>query len=275
MRLGAGEWAVGDQLPTIAQLQDRYHVRALNTIRAAQKVLADEGLIESVAGVGVFVRAIPVIDAAAEELVTHLHLIRDSADRALAAARRPARVVLNRPEHPVEEVWCHQQSWYCRECKEDLGGATRGWVATADFYDQRIEIGHDEDHEVVIYLGLSLLDDQAAAILRERWWEHRAYQQKACSLLLDGDVDAAARPDRRSKPTGYSSSTQTSTAWPSPCTPPINLDTGAERDGSPGAAGDRTVTSTPRRAARRHAGRRLGWRGTPPTTRSWKRANAS
>ena len=46
---------MGAQLPPIAELQDHYGVRGLNTIRAAQQLLVEDGLLETRQGVGVFV----------------------------------------------------------------------------------------------------------------------------------------------------------------------------------------------------------------------------
>lgn len=53
------EWQIGDRLPAIADLQKQYDVPGLNTVRAAQQKLVDEGLLRSEQGRGVFVVAIP------------------------------------------------------------------------------------------------------------------------------------------------------------------------------------------------------------------------
>ncbi|GAB3866302.1 hypothetical protein GCM10029963_79420 [Micromonospora andamanensis] len=58
-RLAAGEWPVGTTLPGISDLQEEYDVSGLNTIRQAQRVLADEGLLNPVQGRGTFVTALP------------------------------------------------------------------------------------------------------------------------------------------------------------------------------------------------------------------------
>lgn len=54
-RIAAGEFAPGDQLPPIAELQAHYRVPGLNTIRQAQQLLVDAGMLETRQGVGVFV----------------------------------------------------------------------------------------------------------------------------------------------------------------------------------------------------------------------------
>lgn len=155
----------------------------------------DEGLLEPVSGVGVFVRAVPLIDATTEDLLAELRTVVTSAERALTAVTslRPPRVVIKQPENPVTEVWCHQQHYYCLTCELDVYAASRGWVAVEDFYDQRVEIPHHDDHQLLIYMGLSPDDDQAAALLREHWWEHRAYLQRATDALVAEDAPTATR----------------------------------------------------------------------------------
>ena len=57
-RIRAGEFPVGTMLPGISDLQAEYDA-ALNTIRAAQGVLRDEGLLRITQGVGAEVIALP------------------------------------------------------------------------------------------------------------------------------------------------------------------------------------------------------------------------
>src|SRR5687767_13100859 len=54
-RIIAGEYSPGQQLPSIAALQKHYNVPGLNTIRQAQQLLVDDGLVETRQGVGAFV----------------------------------------------------------------------------------------------------------------------------------------------------------------------------------------------------------------------------
>lgn len=58
-RLADGEWPVGSTLPGISDLQQEYDVAGLNTIRQAQRLLVDEGLLDPVQGRGTFVTALP------------------------------------------------------------------------------------------------------------------------------------------------------------------------------------------------------------------------
>ena len=54
-RIAGGEFSPGDQLPSIAALQEHYEVPGLNTIRQAQQLLVEDGLLETRQGVGAFV----------------------------------------------------------------------------------------------------------------------------------------------------------------------------------------------------------------------------
>ena len=46
-KIQAGIYPVGTKLPSISDLQEQYDVPALNTIRGAQQVLVDEGMLEN------------------------------------------------------------------------------------------------------------------------------------------------------------------------------------------------------------------------------------
>jgi DNA-binding GntR family transcriptional regulator len=54
-RIQRGEFPVGSKLPGISALMEEYDVPGLNTIRGAQQLLVEEGMLESRQGVGVFV----------------------------------------------------------------------------------------------------------------------------------------------------------------------------------------------------------------------------
>lgn len=54
-RIQSGEFPVDSRLPGIIALQERYDVRGLNTIRAAQQALVQEGILRTERGVGAFV----------------------------------------------------------------------------------------------------------------------------------------------------------------------------------------------------------------------------
>lgn len=54
-RIEAGEFAVGDRLPSISALQDEYDVPSLGTIRAAQQMLVEDGMLRTEQGRGAFV----------------------------------------------------------------------------------------------------------------------------------------------------------------------------------------------------------------------------
>jgi GntR family transcriptional regulator len=58
-KIAAGNWAVGEMIPTIAQLSREYGTAKI-TIRQAVKLLSDEGLLQSQRGKGTFVSAAPL-----------------------------------------------------------------------------------------------------------------------------------------------------------------------------------------------------------------------
>lgn len=83
-RITGGEFPVGGQLPSISDLMEHYRVPGLNTIRQAQQLLVDDGMIETRQGVGAFVlrtqpRPRPV------DLLAELRAARASLNRAIAA----------------------------------------------------------------------------------------------------------------------------------------------------------------------------------------------
>ncbi|MFZ0667091.1 MAG: winged helix-turn-helix domain-containing protein [Acidimicrobiales bacterium] len=58
--LASGKYDVGNQLPPLEVLMEQYGA-ALNTVRTAQLMLADEGLVRSEQGRGVYVTALPEV----------------------------------------------------------------------------------------------------------------------------------------------------------------------------------------------------------------------
>jgi DNA-binding GntR family transcriptional regulator len=84
-RLAAGEWAVGDKFPAIIELQAEYDIRSLNTVRRAQAILVDEGLLRPEQGRGTYVVGLPQ-PPGPDPTATAVAAI-DTAMRALAQAR--------------------------------------------------------------------------------------------------------------------------------------------------------------------------------------------
>jgi DNA-binding GntR family transcriptional regulator len=81
-----GTYPAGAQLPSIASLQKQYGVRGLNTIRQAQQLLVDEGLIRTQQGVGAFVVSSAVPEP--EDLMSSLVRIRGELDALIDKLRR-------------------------------------------------------------------------------------------------------------------------------------------------------------------------------------------
>ena len=86
-RVVAGEFPVGERLPSIADLQEHYAVPGLNTIRQAQQLLVDDGLVETRQGVGAFVISHEPTGREID-VVAELRAARAAIDRAQAALVR-------------------------------------------------------------------------------------------------------------------------------------------------------------------------------------------
>lgn len=70
-RIRAGLYPVGTTLPSIQQLMDEFAVPGLNTVRGAQAVLVEEGLLRSEQGVGVWVVGRPSTERIDREAIVH------------------------------------------------------------------------------------------------------------------------------------------------------------------------------------------------------------
>jgi DNA-binding GntR family transcriptional regulator len=86
-RITGGEFAPGDQLPSIQSLMEYYGVPGLNTIRQAQQLLVDDGLVETRQGVGSFVlRSEPVPRPV--NVLAELRVARSALNRAIIALEK-------------------------------------------------------------------------------------------------------------------------------------------------------------------------------------------
>lgn len=57
-RIAAGDIPVGRRIPSLVEMEQEYEV-ARDTLRKAVQVLREEGLVETVQGMGVYVIAVP------------------------------------------------------------------------------------------------------------------------------------------------------------------------------------------------------------------------
>jgi len=83
-RIAAREFAPGDQLPAITALMEHYKVPGLNTIRQAQQLLVDAGLVETRQGVGSFVLRAEQVPRPVDVLA-ELRTARSALSRAITA----------------------------------------------------------------------------------------------------------------------------------------------------------------------------------------------
>ncbi|WP_091628386.1 GntR family transcriptional regulator [Amycolatopsis saalfeldensis] len=90
-RIQNGEYPVESQLPGISALQDEFAVRGLDTIRRAQQILVEEGILETRQGVGAFV--IGTTSLRQVDVVATLTKARDSLVTAIAAMTAPRRSI--------------------------------------------------------------------------------------------------------------------------------------------------------------------------------------
>lgn len=101
-RITSGEWPIGTRLPSISELQDEYGIRSLNTVRDAQQLLVEEGLLETRQGIGAFVVATEPLTSL--DVPGELAGIRDRLTTILAAmgsqGRRHLSIDLDDPDEP-------------------------------------------------------------------------------------------------------------------------------------------------------------------------------
>lgn len=90
-RIQSGEFPVGSKLPGISALQEEYEVPGLNTIRAAQQLLVEEGMLETHQGVGVFVTSSTSLTQV--DVVDTLNRASTALSTAIAALQAPRRTV--------------------------------------------------------------------------------------------------------------------------------------------------------------------------------------
>ncbi len=86
-RIARGEFAPGDQLPSIPALMKHYEVPGLNTIRQAQQLLVDDGLVETRQGVGSFVLRVEPVPRPVDVLA-ELRAARSALNRAIGALEK-------------------------------------------------------------------------------------------------------------------------------------------------------------------------------------------
>lgn len=149
-RITSGEWEVGSKLPSISELQDEYGIHSLNTVRAAQQHLAEEGLIETRHGVGAFVVGTEPLTAV--NVPGELAQIRDRLATVLAAmdsqSKHRLTIELDDPAEPhlyfvltdALEEWASRM----RDRVEDEPDHPNSpgyieWAETADRLRQRVE----------------------------------------------------------------------------------------------------------------------------------------
>ena len=83
-RIDGGLYPVGSKLPSIAALMKEFDVKGLNTVRDAQQMLANEGLLRSEQGVGVWVMAKTAEPRTTLQILDDLRQAQSALGRAIA-----------------------------------------------------------------------------------------------------------------------------------------------------------------------------------------------
>ena len=83
-RIDKGVYQVGSRLPSIAALMQEFDVKGLNTIRDAQQMLVDEGLLRPEQGVGVWVIAKTPEPTTTLQILDDLRRAQSALGRAIA-----------------------------------------------------------------------------------------------------------------------------------------------------------------------------------------------
>lgn len=145
-RIQSGEFGIGDKLPSISEIQKAYAVRSLNTVRAAQQRLVEEGLIETRQGAGAFVIGTESLKSV--DIEGELTRLRDRMTTVLAALESQRRhsitIVLNDPNEDdlyfvltdALREWASQQR---HEAEHDQPEVRIAWAETAERLLARIE----------------------------------------------------------------------------------------------------------------------------------------
>lgn len=94
-RIVTGEWGLGSKIPSISELQEQHRVHSLNTVRAAQQLLVEEGMLETRQGIGAFV--VSATSLTNVDVRDELASVRDRLTTILAAmeSRKPHHLTIN------------------------------------------------------------------------------------------------------------------------------------------------------------------------------------
>lgn len=152
-RIEAGEFGVGDRLPSISALQEEYDVPSLGTIRAAQQMLVEDGMIRTEQGRGAFVVSVESArsidpDDALSKAVSHI-----SRARAALTAQAIRRVAF--------DLDATDDTYYV------LTSALEEWQSRCDFQAEEEESPLADDLRRWAAHARNLLDTIEAALNRE------------------------------------------------------------------------------------------------------------
>ncbi|HRY11196.1 MAG TPA: GntR family transcriptional regulator [Candidatus Nanopelagicales bacterium] len=213
----------GDRIPTLSELMAEYEVAGVQTMRQAQAVLVEEGVLEPRHGSGTYIARLPAVGA-----VT-LAVVHDELEQLQQALTRVRRHVASLSPIPDTASLAEAREWAwarwtrCGTCDFGDGGVSRGWIDAADPYleDDPLDSCRDQGHDISQGIGLLPNNDPATAAAIEAWWEHHAQNEEAARLLLAGDDHAARRHASRARE--LSKQHGGFVGYSSPVTPPASV----------------------------------------------------
>jgi len=148
-QIQTGKYPVGTKLPGISALQETYGWPSLNTVRAAQQLLVDEGMLQTRQGVGAFViRSSPLRQV---DVGQTLAVAQEALGTAIAALNAHGRLTIDLDDNTsyvLTEGLRHWARHLQREADvegkhiDGLRAEMRDWAATAEALASQVELAH-------------------------------------------------------------------------------------------------------------------------------------
>lgn len=198
-RIAAGDYVVGDKLPSLLALQREYDVSGINTVRHALQVLASQGLVRTDRGRGTFVTATDYPGAGREDLLAALRQARDAVDQAIAyvQADEPPHVDDQvAPEAVTSSSRTSTLSTSAQRTLFDTIVEAIGATAPPDHWPDTVEALATHRNRAAALVRRGLHDVEVSLMRRGRRRDD-SYKADAVQTYSAGDAAAAVRDIRR------------------------------------------------------------------------------
>ncbi|REF24612.1 winged helix-turn-helix domain-containing protein [Calidifontibacter indicus] len=198
-RIAAGDYVVGDKLPSLLALQREYDVSGINTVRHALQVLASQGLVRTDRGRGTFVTATDYPGAGREDLLAALRQARDAVDQAIAyvQADEPPHVDDQvAPEAVTSSSRTSTLSTSAQRTLFDTIVEAIGATAPPDHWPDTVEALATHRNRAAALVRRGLHDVEVSLMRRGRRRDD-GYKTDAVQTYSAGDAAAAVRDIRR------------------------------------------------------------------------------